>query len=262
MDANWCGHDFAQANWYAFGRLAWNSSIRSEQIADEWIKLTFGRASDQSIDWNLNFLTPVKQMMLDSRESIVNFMMPLGLHHIFSANGHYGPGPWWAPKGMRKDWTPPYFHQADTLGIGFDRTSTGSNGVGQYEEPLRTAFTDLSTCPEAYLLWFHHLPWDYKMKSGRTLWDELCIHYDGGVQQIRLFQKIWDQAERFVDRERFVDVQKRLRDQSLNALEWKDACMLYFQQFSKKPFPNNLERPIYNLDYLIEKDTKRVGDYH
>jgi alpha-glucuronidase len=262
MDANWCGHDFAQANWYAFGRLAWNSSIRSEQIADEWIKLTFGRASDQSIDWNLNFLTPVKQMMLDSRESIVNFMMPLGLHHIFSANGHYGPGPWWAPKGMRKDWTPPYFHQADTLGIGFDRTSTGSNGVGQYEEPLRTAFTDLSTCPEAYLLWFHHLPWDYKMKSGRTLWDELCIHYDGGVQQIRLFQKIWDQAERFVDRERFVDVQKRLRDQSLNALEWKDACMLYFQQFSKKPFPNNLERPMYNLDYLIEKDTKRVGDYH
>ena len=262
MDANWCGHNFAQANWYAFGRLAWNSSIRSEQIADEWIKLTFGRASDQSIDWNLNFLTPVKQMMLDSREAIVNFMMPLGLHHIFSANGHYGPGPWWAPKGMRKDWTPPYFHQADTLGIGFDRTSSGSNSVGQYEEPLRTAFTDLSTCPEAYLLWFHHLPWDYKMKSGRTLWDELCIHYDGGVQQIRLFQKIWDHAERFVDRERFVDVKKRLRDQSLNALEWKDACMLYFQQFSKKPFPNNLERPMYNLDYLIEKDTKRVGEYH
>jgi len=111
-------------------------------------------------------------------------------------------------------------------------------------------------------LWFHHLPWDYKMKSGRTLWDELCIHYDGGVQQIRQFQKIWDHAERFVDRERFVDVKKRLRDQSLNALEWKDACMLYFQQFSKKPFPNNLERPMYNLDYLIEKDTKRVGEYH
>jgi len=269
MDVNWCGHHFAQANWYAFGRLAWNSSMKSEQIADEWIKLTFGRTinanlaiSDQSIDWNLNFLSPVKQMMLDSREAIVDFMMPLGLHHIFSANGHYGPGPWWAPKGMRKDWTPPYFHQADTLGIGFDRTSSGSNGVGQYQEPLRSALTDLSTCPEAYLLWFHHLPWDYKMKSGRTLWDELCIHYDGGVQQIRQFQKIWDQAERFVDRERFVDVQKRLRDQSLNALEWKDGCLLYFQQFSKKPFPNNLERPTYNLDYLIEKDTKRVGDYH
>lgn len=271
LDANWCGHPFAQANWYAFGRLAWNSSMKSEQISDEWIKLTFGRttinanaaALDPDIDWNLNFLSPVKQMMLDSREAIVDFMMPLGLHHIFSANGHYGPGPWWAPKGMRKDWTPPYYHQADTLGIGFDRTPStrGSNGASQYEEPLRSVFTDLSTCPDAYLLWFHHLPWDYKMKSGRTLWDELCIHYDGGVQQVRHFQKIWDRTERYVDRDRFVDVQKRLRDQSLNALEWKDACLLYFQQFSRMPFPNNLERPMYNLDYLIEKDTKRVGNY-
>ncbi|HCY42895.1 MAG TPA: alpha-glucuronidase [Prolixibacteraceae bacterium] len=266
LDANWCGHHFAQANWYAFGRLAWNSSIRSEQIADEWIKLTFSRTSENrdelALDWNLNFLSPVKQMMLESREAIVDFMMPLGLHHIFSANGHYGPGPWWAPKGMRKDWTPPYYHQADTLGIGFDRTSSGSNGVGQYQEPLRSTLSNVSTCPEAYLLWFHHLPWDYKMKSGRTLWDELCVHYDGGVQQVRRFQKVWDQAERFVDRDRFVDVQEKLRDQSLNALEWKDGCMLYFQKFSRKPFPYNLERPMYNMDYLIEKDTKRVGEYH
>lgn len=268
LDTNWCGHNFGQANWYAFGRLAWNSSIRSEQIADEWIKLTFGRTtnanvatSDLDMDWNLNFLSPVKQMMLDSREAIVDFMMPLGFHHIFSANGHYGPGPWWAPKGMRKDWTPPYYHQADSLGIGFDRTESGSNGVGQYQEPLRSVFSDPATCPEAYLLWFHHLSWDYKMKNGRTLWDELCHRYDGGVQQVRHFQQVWDRAERFVDRDRFVDVQKKLRDQSLNALEWKDACLLYFQQFSRKPIPYNLERPMYNLDYLIEKDIKRVGDY-
>jgi alpha-glucuronidase len=266
LDANWCGHHFGQANWYAFGRLAWNSSLKSEQIADEWIKLTFWKTNDtkdvSAIDWNLNFLSPVKRMMLESREAIVDFMMPLGLHHIFSANGHYGPGPWWAPKGMRKDWTPPYYHQADSLGIGFDRTSTGSNNLSQYQEPLRSELTNLSTCPEAYLLWFHHLPWDYQMKNGRTLWDELCIHYDGGVKQVRQFQMVWDQAERFVDRDRFLDVQKRLRDQSLNALEWKDGCMLYFQTFSRKPFPESIERPMYNLDYLIEKDTKRVGDYH
>ena len=271
LDTNWCGHPFAQANWYAFGRLAWNSSLKSEQIADEWIKLTFGKTtnlndstSESDRDWKLNFLSPVKQMMMESREAIVDFMMPLGLHHIFSANGHYGPGPWWAPPQMRKDWTPPYYHQADTLGIGFDRTPStrGSNNLSEYNEPLRSELTNLSTCPEAYLLWFHHLPWDYQMKSGRSLWDELCIHYDGGVQQVRRFQKIWDQAERYVDHDRFVDVQKRLRDQSLNALEWKDGCMLYFQKFSRKPFPESVERPMYNLDYLIEKDTKRVGDYH
>lgn len=269
LDTNWCGHHFAQSNWYAFGRMAWNSSIRSEQIAEEWIKLTFGQTTNTkistwspAIDWELNFLSPVKKMMLDSREAIVDFMMPLGLHHIFSANGHYGPGPWWAPKGMRKDWTPPYYHQADSLGIGFNRTKSGSNAVGQYQETLHAVFSDRATCPEAYLLWFHHVPWDYKMKSGRTLWDELCYHYDGGVQQVRRFQQVWDQAERFVDRDRFLDVQQRLREQSLNALEWKDACLLHFQKFSRKSIPYNLERPMYNLDYLIEKDTKRVGEYH
>ena len=265
LDANWCGHPFAQSNWYAFGRLAWNSTLKSEQIADEWIKLTFGKTNNEkdfsAFDWKLNFLSLVKQMMLESREAIVDYMMPLGLHHIFSANGHYGPGPWWAPPRMRKDWTPPYYHQADTLGIGFDRTSTGSNNLSQYQEPLRSELTNLTTCPEAYLLWFHHLPWDYKTKSGRSLWDELCIHYDFGVQKIRQFQKIWDQAERFVDHDRFEDVQKRLRDQSLNALEWKDGCMLYFQKFSRIPFPENVERPMYNLDFLIDKDTKRVGNY-
>lgn len=257
LDKNWCGHDFAQANWYAFGRLAWDNSLSSAQIADEWLKLTFKPEKEVSaIDWELNFLEPVKQMMLNSHEAAVNYMMPLGLHHIFAAHHHYGPGPWWAPAGARKDWTPPYYHKAGVDGIGFDRTVSGSNAVSQYNEPLATLYGDPETCPEAYLLWFHHLPWDYKMKSGRSLWDELCYHYEDGVQQVRGFQKIWDRAERFVDAERFLAVQKKLREQSLNAGEWKDACLLYFQQFSKRPIPYDLERPVNNLEDLMKKDQR------
>ncbi len=264
LDTNWCGHDFAQANWYAFGRLAWNNSISSEQIADEWLKLTFSPLEAENrevalwLDWNLNFLKPVKEMMLESREAAVNYMMPLGLHHLFSAHAHYGPGPWWAPPDMRKDWTPPYYHKADTLGIGFDRTITGSNAVAQYHEPLSTQLSDLKACPEALLLWFHHVSWDYKMKSGKTLWDELCNHYDKGVKQVHRFQQVWDNAARFIDQERFTAVQHKLRDQSLNAQEWKDACILYFQQFSHRPIPSELERPVYNLDELLERDKVRV----
>lgn len=265
LDADWCGHQFLQANWYAFGRLAWNNQLSSEQIADEWLKLTFKPTSADKevaekvlpIEWNLNFLEPVKQMMLDSREAAVNYMMPLGLHHIFSANEHYGPGPWWAPKRMRKDWTPPYYHQADSLGIGFDRTSSGSNAVGQYHEPLSSKLADVKICPEIYLLWFHHLPWDYKMKSGRTLWDELCYHYDAGLQQVRGFQKVWDMAQPYVDQERFSQVQSKLREQCLNAQVWKDGCLLYFQQFSRMPIPYELERPVHNLDDLIKNDMRR-----
>jgi len=264
LDTNWCGHDFAQANWYAFGRLAWNHSISSEQIADEWLKLTFKPLAGEneivvpSPDWDLNFLVPVKKMMLESHEAVVNYMMPLGLHHLFSAHAHYGPGPWWAPPGIRKDWTPPYYHQADSLGIGFDRTSSGSNAVAQYHQPLSTQFSNLNTCPEALLLWFHHVSWDYKMKSGKTLWDELCFHYDEGVKQVHSFQQIWDDAAPFVDLERFTAVQQKLREQSLNAQEWKDACILYFQQFSRRPIPSGLERPLYNLEELLERDRVRV----
>ena len=264
LDTNWCGHHFAQSNWYAFGRQAWNNSISSEQIADEWLKLTFGNVADEKesttpdIEWNLNFLYPVKQMMLESREAAVNYMMPLGLHHIFSAHQHYGPGPWWAPPGMRKDWTPPYYHQADSLGIGFDRTTTGSDALSQYKEPLATQLADLNTCPESLLLWFHHVSWDHEMKSGRSLWDEMCYHYDIGVKQVRHFQLIWDKAERFVDPERFSAVRHKLTDQSMNAQEWKDACLLYFQQFSREPIPYDLERPLFNLDDLLERDRIRV----
>ncbi|HKM92628.1 MAG TPA: alpha-glucuronidase [Prolixibacteraceae bacterium] len=264
LDENWCGHLFGQSNWYAYGRLAWNSSMTSEQIADEWIKLTFGgELSDgknskevYKAEWDANFLSPVKQMMLNSREAVVNYMMPLGLHHIFSADHHYGPGPWWAPASWRKDWTPPYYHNASESGIGFDRTSTGSNAAAQYQQKLNSIFADPASCPEIFLLWFHHLPWDYQMKNGRTLWDEMCYKYDEGVQQVREFQKTWDKAGAYVDAGRFNHVQSKLRLQSVNALVWKDACLLYFQQFSKLPIPFDLERPMNNLNDLIEKDRK------
>jgi len=258
LDTNWCGHIFAQSNWYAFGRLAWNNRLKSDKIADEWLKLTFASSpAAYTNDWIEHFLVPVKSMMLESREAAVNYMMPLGFHHIFSANEHYGPGPWWAPKGTRKDWTPPYYHQADTIGVGFDRTKTGSDAVSQYNEPLNSQLNDVRTCPEIYLLWFHHLPWDYMMHSGRTLWDEICYKYDSGLQQVRQFQKIWDKTRPYVDDERFCSVQKKLRDQCRNAQIWKDACLLYFQQFSRSPIPYDLERPVNNLEDLIKNDMKR-----
>lgn len=264
LDANWCGHPFAQANWYAFGRLAWNNTLTSEKIADEWIKLTFSRVPDgkpaatlYSSAWSEQFLEPVREMMLQSREAAVNYMMPLGFHHLFAAHEHYGPGPWWAPRGMRHDWTPPYYHKADTNGVGFDRTLTGSNAVSQYHEPLGSQFNDLATCPDRYLLWFHHLPWDYIMRSGKTLWDEICFHYDKGLKQVRDFQKIWDSMEPYVDNERFTLVQSKLRSQCSNAQVWRDACLLYFRQFSRKPFPREIERPISELDELTKRDMSR-----
>jgi alpha-glucuronidase len=260
LDTNWNGHPFAQANWYAFGRLAWNNKLTSERIADEWIWLTFSplEANQPAISnrsaWQTSFLVPVKQMMLQSREATVNYMMPLGLHHIFAGNHHYGPGPWYAPKNMRPDWTPPYYHQADANGIGFDRTRNGSNAVSQYHAPLDSQFNELETCPEIYLLWFHRLPWDYKMKNGRILWDELCYRYDQGVQQVREFQKLWDRLEPYVDAQRFREVQSKLRRQCRHAQIWKDACLLYFQQFSQRPIPYNIERPINDLEFLENLD--------
>jgi alpha-glucuronidase len=263
-DTNWCGHDFAQANWYAFGRLAWNDNLRSEQIADEWIKQTFYPSASEkngsplySSDWRENFLIPVKKMMLESREAAVNYMMPLGFHHIMSANGHYGPGPWWGPKNVRPDWTPPYYHQADTNGVGFDRTKTGSDAVSQYREPLASMFNDPATTPDIYLLWFHHLPWNYKMKDGRSLWEDICYHYDKGVQEVREFQKTWDKAEPYVDSFRFNEVQRKLREQCINAVLWKDACLQYFQLFSRMPIPYNIERPVNNLEDIRANEFKR-----
>jgi len=249
-DTNWTGHHFAQANWYAFGRLAWNHQLSSEEIAREWIRTTFTRDAD--------FVKPVQQMMMDSREVVVDYMMPLGLHHIFAFDHHYGPEPWGDMEGGRPDWMPWYYHNADTVGLGFDRTTNGSNAVAQYNEPLRSIFNNIATCPENLLLWFHHVPWTHTMKSGRTLWDELCFHYDQGVQEVREFQKTWDQMEPYVDEERFKEVQSKLKIQAKDAVWWKDACLLYFQTFSKLPIPYELERPIHELEELkkIKLDMK------
>lgn len=259
LDKNWCGHHFAQANWYAFGRLAWNNQMTSEDIADEWIKLTFYDRSKNFNDagWRVRFFMPVKQMLIESHEAAVNYMMPVGFHHIFAPSHHYGPGPWWGPKGVRKDWTPPYYHQADTNGVGFDRTEKGSNAVSQYHEPLRSQFNDIKTCPEIYLLWFHHVSWDHKMKSGYNLWEEICYRYDNGLQQVRQFQKVWDKVQLYVDQERFTEVQRKLRIQTRDAQIWKDSCLLYFQQFSRQPIPLDIERPVYNWEDLQKNDSDR-----
>jgi alpha-glucuronidase len=263
LDTNWCGHEFAQANWYAFGRLAWNNKIRSEQIAREWIKLTFYGAMNSNdavynlAQWDSAFLKPVIAMMLESREAAVNYMTPMGLHHIMSANEHYGPGPWWAPPKMRPDWTPPYYHRADSSGIGFDRTRDGSDAVAQYNEPLSGQLNDVNTCPDELLLWFHHLPWNFTTKSGHTLWDEICYHYDKGVHEVRTFQRLWDKVAPYVDSARFIKVQQKLREQAVNSQTWKDGCLLYFQQFSKMPIPFDIERPVNNLDDLIRYDSQR-----
>ncbi|MEI3460884.1 MAG: alpha-glucuronidase [Bacteroides eggerthii] len=245
-DANWCGHTFAQANWYAFGRLAWQPSLSSGNIADEWLKQTFGsQPSDISAQ--------LKKMMLDSHEAVVNYMMPLGLHHIFAWGHHYGPEPWCSIPGARPDWLPSYYHRADKQGIGFDRSSKGSNAVAQYPATLAKQYDNIDTCPEEYLLWFHHVPWSHRMKSGRSLWDELCHHYDNGVRQVRDFQKIWDAAEKYIDAERFHEVQSKLKIQARDAVWWKDACLLYFQEFSGMPIPYEIERPIHEL-----KDLQKV----
>ena len=241
-DMNWCGHHFAQANWYAFGRLAWNHTLSPEEIADEWIRQTF---SD-----DVEFINPVKKMMMSSWEVAVSYMMPLGLHHIFAWGHHYGPEPWSEVNGARPDWLPKYYHQADTNGIGFNRTGSGSDAVSQYFSPLKEEFNNIKTCPENLLLWFHHVSWNYKMKDGNILWDELCYKYDTGVQQVREFQKTWDKLEKYVDAERFYHVQERLKIQTRDAVWWKDACLLYFQTFSGLPIPYELERPVHELDEL------------
>ena len=242
-DVNWCGHHFAQSNWYAFGRLAWNPELSSEQIAEEWLAQTFGEQGN---------LSPLLKLMLESREACVNYMMPLGIHHIFAGGHHYGPEPWYAPKGLRPDWTPPYYHKADSIGLGFDRTVNGSGNVNQYPDELCRLYNDINTCPENLIAWFHHVPWDHKMKSGRTFWDELCHKYDDGVHQARQFLAVWDAMKPYVDCQRFSDVQRRLRIQARDAEWWRDACLLYFQTFSKRPIPQDMEHPVHNLDEMMQ----------
>jgi alpha-glucuronidase len=239
-DINWTGHPFAQSNWYAFGRLAWNHELNSEEIADEWINMTFNtdKASAGTI----------KNMMLNSREAIVNYMTPLGLHHLMGWSHHYGPGPWIKDK-PRADWTSVYYHQADSKGIGFDRTTTGSNAIAQYFPEVASQFANLDTCPEEYLLWFHHLPWDYKLKSGEILWNEIVKHYYLGAEQVKKMQESWDTLEGKVDSEWHRSVKQLLAVQYDEAVWWRNSCVLYFQSFSNMPIPESLPKPAHNLEY-------------
>lgn len=243
-EANWCGHDFAQANWYAFGRLAWNPELTSEQIAEEWLAQTF--CSDP------RFVNPVKEMMLASHEAAVNYMMPLGLHHIFAWNHHYGPEPWCHIEGARPDWLPPYYHQAGKDGIGFDRSLTGSNAAAQYPDSLACLFNNPHTCPDEFLLWFHHLPWHFKMKDGQTLWYALCHKYEEGVLTTEKMQETWKAMEPYVDKERFSRIAERLSIQKNDAVWWKDACLLYFQTFSKMKLPKGIRKPEHKLKDLMK----------
>lgn len=239
---NWCGSDFAQANWYAFGRMAWNPKLTPKEIAEEWVQQTFTH--------NEKAVNNIVDMMMESREAVVNYMMPLGLHHQFAWGHHYGPEPWCVIQGGRPDWMPSYYHKADTLGLGFDRTSQGSNAVAQYPDKLASQLDNINTCPEKYLLWFHHTTWTHTMKSGRTLWDELCHKYDEGVVTVRQMQNKWTEAMTEVDEERAQGVSKKLDIQLKDAIWWKDACILYFQTFSKMPIPRDIEPTQHKLEQL------------
>jgi alpha-glucuronidase len=238
-DRNWCGSILDQANWYAFGRLAWNPDLYAAEIAEEWIRMTFTN--------DVRFVEPVKQMMLESREAVVNYMTPLGLAHLMGPGHHYGPAPWF-DKAPRPDWNNVYYHRADTLGIGFDRTATGSNAVAQYFSPLRELFASVEQCPEKYLLWFHRLPWDHPMRSGRTLWEALVDHYYQGVETVRRWQSVWASLREFVDAERFEQIATYLRIQEKEAIWWRDTCVLYFQTFARQPIPPGYETPQHTLE--------------
>ena len=249
-DENWCGHHFAQSSWYGFGRMAWDVTLTAEEIAQEWLEQTFTSDSD--------FVEPVLDMMMTSREAAVDYMMPLGFHHIFAWTHHYGPEPWCDIPGARADWLPKYYHKADAEGVGFDRTRNGSGNVDQYHEPLASLYNSIETCPEELLLWFHHVPWTHRMSSGRTLWDEICHRYDRGVKKVREYQAVWEQAKPYVDAERWEAVRAKLEIQESDARWWRDACVQYFGEFSGMPVPADVEQPERPLEELkkIKLDMK------
>lgn len=228
-DANWCGHPFSQANWYAFGRLAWNPSLTAEEIAHEWLVQTYESQDEK-------FTKPVEMMMMTSREACVNYMMPLGLHHIFKFDHHYGPEPDGFIASYPLEWCPVYYHKADAQGVGFDRSSKGTDAVGQYPEPYRSLYDNIETCPEEYLLWFHHVPWTYKMKSGSTLWQELCMKYNMGVAMVEVYRDFWHtSAKQYMKghEQEWQHTDSLLNVQLENAKEWRNTCLKYFQTFSK-----------------------------
>ena len=224
LDKNWCGHHFSQANWYAFGRLAWNPNLTSEQIAEEWLGLTFNASNNEAL----------KSMMLRSREACVDYMMPIGLHHIFAFDEHYGPEPDGYNAHVPLEWCPVYYHKANNDSIGFDRTHTGSNATAQYREPYCTLYDNINTCPERYLLWFHRVPWSYRLKSGRTVLEEMDYRYARGVKEVEDFIRIWNEAKPNIDEQRWQEVDARLQHQLENAKEWQKVCMDYFSSFTKK----------------------------
>jgi alpha-glucuronidase len=248
-DRNWTGHLFGQANWYAFGRLSWDHQLSAEAIADEWIRQTFVNSNEVK-GATADIVGPIKQMMMTSRETTVNYMTPLGLHHIMGANHHYGPGPW-VSKMSRPDWTSTYYHKADSNGIGFDRTAKGSDATGQYSPEVASKFNNLAISPEEYLLWFHHVSWDYKMKSGKTLWEEMCLHYYAGVDAVRGYQRTWESLKGKIDDERYNQVKMLLAAQEKEAVNWRNSCVLYFQTFSKMKIPAGLEMPEKDLEYYM-----------
>ena len=231
---NWTGHHFLQANWYGFGRLAWNPNLNSEDIADEWIRQTFSN--------NEHFVNPIKRMMIQSRETVVDYMNPYGLHHIFDTGHHYGPGPW-VGNLPRPEWNPTYYHKADEYGIGFNRTKTGSNATAQYAPEVAKKYDDISTTPEKNLLWFHHVSWNHELKDGNTLWNGIALKYQSGVNKVENMASLWNSMEAYVDIQRFKEVQMMLNIQLKEAKWWRDACLLYFQQFSKQDLPNGVEKP-------------------
>ncbi|GAA5040642.1 xylan alpha-1,2-glucuronidase [Marivirga lumbricoides] len=239
-DDNWTGHPFGQANWYGFGRLAWDPYLSSEEIAEEWLRLTFSTNED--------FVEPMKKLLIQSRETVVKYMTPLGLHHIMDAHHHYGPGPWISKMG-RPDWTSVYYHKADSIGIGFDRTTSGSNATSQYADPVAAQFNNISNTPQKYLLWFHHVPWDYQMLNGKTLWNNLALTYQEGVDEVEEMVSTWHKMEPYISKLEFKEVEMLLSIQLKEAKWWKNACMLYFQQFSDKPFPAEMEKPEKSLEY-------------
>ena len=238
-DRNWTGSQFNQANWYAFGRLAWDHDLSPSTIADEWIRMTFTNVP--------RVVATLRAMMLSSREAVVNYMTPLGLAHIMATGHHYGPGPW-ADAG-RPDWTPSYYHRADSLGLGFDRTATGSNAVAQYFRPVRDRYASRATVPDSVLLWFHHVRWTERLPSGRTLWDELMHRYSAGVDSVGAMQREWRSVRASIDSERFAEVDSFLSIQAREARWWRDAALTYFQTFSRMPIPAGYDQPEHPLDY-------------
>lgn len=250
---NWTANDLAMANWYAFGRMANDSEASSKDIAEDFLRENY--SSDP------RFVIPIAQLLVKSREAVVDYMMPLGLHHIFAGGHHYGPEPWCNPKGWREDWLPRFYHRADSIGIGFNRTDheepclagyEGSNNVGQYPEPLRTLYNNIATCPENLLLWFHHAGWNHTMSNGLSLWDNLCYSYDRGVSQAQDFVATWKSIKPYIDEERYKHQLTRFERQAKDAQWWRDACVLYFQTFSNRPLPPDSPKPMYSLEELMK----------